>query len=109
LAEGGRDADTTTPFSEETLSRKPEILARTPDVEMDIAVTGTLPEINFPNKSDASCAEIMFLFIKAELGEAYAALAAKAMGLELTPDLKRASIPSAASTSGVFEPACFAA
>jgi hypothetical protein len=94
LAEGGRDADTTTPFREETLSRKPEIIARTPDVEMDIAVTGTRSEINFPNKSEASCAEMMFLFIKAELGEAYAALAAKAMGLELTPDLKERRYPA---------------
>lgn len=71
--------------------------------EVKKAVTGVRSEMSFPYMNDASFAEMTFLFIKAELGEFYAALLAKGMGLEVTPTLLARSIPSARSTNRQFE------
>jgi hypothetical protein len=87
FADGGLSTDTTTPLRNETLSMKPGNTILSPIAEVKKAVTGVRSEMSFPYMSDASFAEMTFLFIKAELAEFYAALFGKGMGLEVTPNL----------------------
>jgi hypothetical protein len=107
VLEIGWDAVMTAPLRFEMLSRKPESFVRLLVVEINMAVTGTCSDINFPNKSDASFAEMVYLSIKSEFGEYYARFAAKAMGLEVTSELRSRAFVSVDSVSGQCDKACF--
>jgi len=101
--DGGRVTETTTPLRDETLSTKPDSNTRTPVADMNSAVTGVLSEISLPNRSEASSAEIMFLFIKSYLGIHYAMMAAKCMGLAVSDELLNRPTVSLDSISGKNE------
>ncbi len=81
---GGRATETIKPPNCETLSTLPDNATLSPVDVTKKAITGILSSSSFISKLRASSSEIMFGFIKEELGEARASLWAHISGYNPT-------------------------